>query len=116
MEADKKTRLTEAGVNLDSALQRFMGNEKMVEKYLDRFPTEKSYLELVEALKGNDSETAARAAHSLKSVCGTLGFEQMQKMVIDQESAIRNGRWEEAVDMMPEIETEFQRICAAITG
>lgn len=116
MEADKKARLIEAGVNLESALQRFMGNEKMVEKYLDRFLTEKSYQELNEALQNNDHESAARAAHTLKSVCGTLGFEKMQNQIIAQENAIRNDRWEEAQGMRPEIENEYQRICTVIKG
>lgn len=116
MEADKKTRLAQAGVNLDSAMQRFMGNEKMVEKYLDRFLNEKSYQELMTALGSDDKEGAARAAHTLKSVCGTLGFEKMQAQVIAQESAIRNGQWEEAVKMIPEIEEEYKHICSAISG
>lgn len=116
MEADKKKRLEDAGVNLASAMQRFMNNEKMVEKYLDRFLAEKSYMELVQALNGNDHELAARAAHTLKSVCGTLGFEKMQQQVIAQENALRNDRWDDAVKMMPEVETEYQRLCAAIKG
>lgn len=116
MEAEKKTRLQEAGVNLGSAMQRFMGNEKMVEKYLDRFLSEKSYHELVEALNGNDHESAARAAHTLKSVCGTLGFEKMQEQVVEQEKALRNDRWDDAIKMMPAIESEYQRLCAAIKG
>lgn len=116
MEADKKSRLQDAGVNLAAALQRFMGNEKMVEKYLDRFLSEKSYQELVEALNSNEHEVAARAAHTLKSVCGTLGFESMQGQVIALENAIRNDHWDDAVKMMPQIESEYQRICTAIKG
>ena len=116
MEESKKARLLGIGVNLDSALQRFMGNEKMVEKYLDRFLSEKSYKELVDAMAAGDQETAARAAHTLKSVCGTLGFEKMQAHVVAQENAMRTGRWEEALNMRPEVEEEVQRICAAIKG
>lgn len=116
MEESLKTRLTEAGVNLASAMQRFMNNEKMVEKYLNRFLTEKSYQELVEALNNHDVELAARAAHTLKSVCGTLGFEKMQEQVVSLESDIKNDNWEAAVQMMPEIESEFKRLCAAIKG
>lgn len=116
MEESIKIRLKEGGVNLDAAMQRFMGKESLVEKYLNRFLTEKSYQELIEALENNDADTAARAAHTLKSVCGTLGFEKMQAQVVDMESDIRNGRMGDATGKAPELENEYARICALIQG
>ena len=44
MDQDRKTRLEEGGINLSGALERFMGNEPMLERYLGKFLTEKSVL------------------------------------------------------------------------
>lgn len=114
MDAQKKDKLKAAGIDVDSALHRFMGNEAMVEKYLTRFLNEKSYAALKEAIAADNQEAAAMAAHTLKSVCGTLGFSKMQEQVIAQEAEIRSDNWDKAVAMMPEIEAEYQRICQVI--
>lgn len=114
MDAEKKAKLTAAGIDLNSALDRFMGNEAMLEKYLGRFLNEKSYHDLEEAIKADDKEAAGRAVHTLKSVCGSLGFGDMQNLVLDQEKAIRGGDWEAAKQMMPEISAVYDKICAAL--
>lgn len=114
MDASKKANLIDAGINVDSALERFMGNEKMLEKYFNRFLEEKSYGALLDAIAANDPQTAASSAHMLKSVCGSIGCEQMFKMVVEQESLIKGGKWDEAVAMMPEITTAYEKICAAL--
>ena len=114
IDKDRKTRLEEGGINLSGALERFMGNEPMLERYLGKFLTEKSYAQLLEAVAADDREAACIAAHSLKSVCGTLGCESMQKLVLRQEQCIRTGNWDEAVTMRPEITSSYNGICAAL--
>lgn len=114
MDQDRKTRLEEGGINLSGALERFMGDEAMLERYLGKFLTEKSYAQLLEAVAAGDRETACIAAHSLKSVCGTLGCETMQKLVLRQEQCIRAGNWDEAVTMMPDIAASYRKICAVL--
>ena len=116
MDAQKKARLEEAGIDLKSALDRFMGNEAMLEKYLGRFLNEKSYQELVQAVKDDDAAQAARAVHTLKSVCGSLGFGDMQALVLEQEKAMRAGEWEKAKGMMGAVSDSYEKICAALNG
>lgn len=111
METARKEKLIANGINVDSALSRMMGSEKMLEKYLGRFLEEKSYAALLDAVSANDEKAAQAAAHTLKSVCGTLGCEKMQNMVIEQEKEMRAGNWQAAVDMMPQITEEYNRIC-----
>ena len=74
MDKERKTRLHGGGINVDNALERFMGNEAMLERYLKKFLDEKSYVQLVEAITADDREGAGVAVHTLKSVCGTLGL------------------------------------------
>ena len=103
MDQTRKARLEAGGIMVDEALERFMGNEAMLERYLQKFLSEKSYAMLRDSLASNDWEAAGRAAHTLKSICGTIGCEAMQELVILQERHIRAGEWKEAVGMMPEI-------------
>lgn len=110
----QKENLVNAGIDLKTALERFMGNEKMLLKYLNRFLNEKSYNMLSEAVQAGNQDAAKSAAHMLKSVCGTIGCVQMQDMVIAQEKKMINHDWEGAVQMMPEIEMEYNRICEAL--
>ena len=49
MDAAKRQRLVEAGIDVDSALDRFMGNEKLLDKFLGKFPADQNYAKLVEA-------------------------------------------------------------------
>ena len=112
MDAQKKNQLITGGINVDAALARFMGNEAMLLKYLNRFLSEKSYAALAEAIKANDESAAQAAAHTLKSVCGTIGCEKMQSLVVAQEAAMRSGDWQKAVEMMPEVEAEYNTVCA----
>lgn len=114
MDANRKANLLKAGVNVDSALERFMGNEKMLEKYLGRFLNEKSYAALKAAIAADDKEAAGAAVHTLKSVCGTIGCLEMQDLVVAQEKAIREGNWTEAKEMMGKIEEVYNIICAAL--
>lgn len=114
MDAARKARLLEAGINVDSALERFMGNEKMLEKYLDRFLEEKSYQTLEQAIAADDKDTAAAAMHTLKSVCGTIGCLGMQEMVVEQEKILRSGDWEGAKAKMPQIQATYDVICEAL--
>lgn len=114
MDQTKKARLEAGGIKVDEALERFMGNEAMLERYLQKFLSEKSYAMLRDSLAANDREAAGRAAHTLKSVCGAIGCEAMQKLVIVQERRIRAGEWQEAVDMMPEISSSYEHFCNVI--
>ncbi len=114
MDAQRKAKLLEAGVNVDNALERFMGNEKMLDKYLGRFLNEKSYAALAAAIGANDQAGAQAAAHTLKSVCGAIGCEGMQEQVVRQEKAMKAGDWDKVVAMMPDIEKTYQTICAAL--
>lgn len=116
MDAARKKRLEDGGINVEAALNRFMGNEKMLEKYLGRFLNEKSYAALAAAVAAGDQAGAAVAVHTLKSVCGSIGCEHMQQMAISQEASMRAGNWDEVVEKMKEIELEYGKICQALSA
>ena len=70
MEAWKKEQLTAAGVDVHGALERFMGNEALLERMLQRFTGDANYAQLLAAADKRDAEEALRAAHTLKGMTG----------------------------------------------
>lgn len=116
MDAARKSALLEAGIDLDSALERFMGNEAMLERYLVRFLEDKSYAALLQAAESGDRENARTSVHTLKSVCGSIGCAEMHALSIEQEKLMRADQWDEAFAMMPRIADAYARICSAIRG
>lgn len=116
MEATRKERLKAAGINVDGALERFMGNAAMLERYLGRFLEEKSYASLLAAVEADDEAGAAAAVHTLKSVCGSIGCERMQELALAQEAKMRTGDWQGAKAMMPALQEEYDCVCAVLRG
>ena len=63
MEEALKVRLEDGGININAALDRFMGNEAMFVRYLQKFINEQSYLLLKNYISSDQRETARREAH-----------------------------------------------------
>lgn len=114
MDAGKKAALEAAGINVDAALNRFMGKEAMLQKFFTRFLSDKSYSGLVENMEKGDFESAKAAAHMLKSVCGTIGCENMQAMVQKLESQLKAGDTAAAQEDLGAIREEYAAISAAL--
>lgn len=74
MDAEKMKRLKAGGIDYESGIDRFGGNEAMFEKFISRFPDDTHYYDLVEAIKQGDTENGFRIAHTLKGVVGNLSF------------------------------------------
>ena len=54
MTADEKQKLEAGGVNVEEAMQRFMNNEKLLERFLKKFVVDGSYNDLVKAIEEKD--------------------------------------------------------------
>ena len=106
METTVANMLTEAGVHVASALERFGGNEALFLKYVRRFPTEPSFQELQKAVAAGDRATARIACHTLKGVSGNLGFAPLYDACVRLMEALR--REETVGDAEP-----FAAVCAA---
>lgn len=61
MNEERINRLKGAGIDVSDALERFMGNEGMMEKFLKKFLTDQNYQKLCDALDGEDFEAALAA-------------------------------------------------------
>ena len=70
MDEAKKNSLKKAGIQVEDALGRFMGNEKLLERFLLKFLDDRNYEQLKAAIEEKDRETELRCSHTLKGVWG----------------------------------------------
>lgn len=54
--------------------QKRLCSERLIERFLARFPEDDSYARLCQAVAEGRREDAFRSAHSLKGVCASLGL------------------------------------------
>ena len=116
MDALRKKQLIDANINVDSALERFMGNEALLERFLSKFLADENYDKLTAAIDANDKEAALTASHTLKGVSGNLSMTTLFNLLTCQVGSIRSGDWQGAVDMMSDITNEYNKIIKAING
>lgn len=75
-----KQKLKDAGVDLDGALHRFMGNEALYLKFLVKFKDDKNYGSLATSLEEENFEEAFKASHTLKGVSANLGLNSLSEI------------------------------------
>lgn len=66
-------RLREAGVDVDGAVARFMGNWSLFYRFLRKFPEEWNPAQVRALLEQKDEEGFHRALHTVKGMAGNLG-------------------------------------------
>ncbi len=115
MDASKKARLEEAGINVEEALNRFMNNEAMMMKFLLRFPQDKNLPALRAALEAGDTEAGYTAAHTLKGVTGNLSMTRLYAAATAVSDSLRRQDLAAAKAAMPELEQMYARIMKALS-
>lgn len=108
------TLLTNAGVDVKSALERFVGNETLYARMLKRFLEEPSYGKLVKAVFEQDKEEALSASHTLKGLCGNLSLMRLFELFSKQVALMRADEWDKAVDMMSDISESYDDVTDVI--
>lgn len=114
MDAWKKERLIDAGIDVDGALERFMGNDALLDRFLGKFLGDTNYALLSEAIETADPDKALTASHTLKGVCGNLSMPELFRL--------RRVRWKRCAPatgtkppgLMPEISRAYETVVSAI--
>lgn len=114
MDSQIRAGLEAAGVNVGEALERFMGSEAMLERFLKKFPADTGFAALAAALEAGDHEGAVTAAHTLKGLCGNLSIQPLFKGFDRQVEQMRAGDWDAAAAMMPQLTEDYNRAVEAI--
>lgn len=114
MDENMIQELRDAGVDVDGASERFMGNMALLERFLKKFPNDKNYGELLDAFGKNDTDGAFHAAHTLKGVCGNLSLTALYNIASEVTELLRAGNMDLAKAKLPELQEEYDTIIAVI--
>lgn len=109
MEDSLKNKLVESGIDVDSAMERFMNNDAMFKKFLLKFLDDPNMAALRQGLDEGNKDMAFRAAHTLKGVCGNLSLVSLAKVASESTEFLRAGDIDSAKAKMPEVEEEYAK-------
>ena len=74
----QRERLENLGVDIEETMERFVENEALYFRCLNKLQDDKNYSLLIEAIdEGNDATKAFDAAHALKGVSANLGLNKL---------------------------------------
>ena len=106
--------LMDAGIDAESALNRMMGSEALLERLFRRFLEDGNFSALSAAIEAGDREGALTASHTLKGMCGNLSMDRLYSLFSGQVDLMRAGDWEEAVILMPRIREAYDEAVSAV--
>ena len=106
--------LMDAGIDVESALNRMMGSEALMKRLFLKFLEDKSFAALSASVEQGDREAALTASHTLKGMCGNLSIDRLYGLFSAQVDLIRGGSWDAAAALMPQIGAAYEEAVSAI--
>lgn len=104
--------LNNLGADTEGALQRFMNNTALYEKFLGKLTENVNNLKVMPYLDDGDYETALSNAHTLKGVTGNLSITPLYKAYSDIVAMLRANEPEKAKSILTDIlPVQEQIIC-----
>ena len=89
-------------------------NERLITKFVLKFPGDPSFSQLQSTLEEKNVEEAFRAAHPSKGVAQNLGFTPLYEATATLTEVLRVGNLPEDDNMMNAVAKEHERTVAAI--
>ena len=110
MDLMKKQILQDGGIDVDEAMARFVQNEALMMKFLLRFSQDKNFDLLKQAMENRNAAAGYTAAHTLKGVVGNLSMKDLFTQASAVTEDLRRGDLDGAMEKMPELENQNQRV------
>ena len=104
------------GSDATQVIARLGGNSALILRFLGMFRADTSFEELCAALDSNNTEASFRAAHKLKGVSGTLGFQRLYDQASSMTEMLRGGDLASAQVARPELEMLYAQVLEALKG
>lgn len=114
MDQAKLDSLARGGIQAADALERFMGSDALLERFLKRFLEDATYSSLRQAVEAGDWQQALTASHTLKGMCGNLSMTELYDLFTRQVALLREDKPADAAALMPAIEAAYRRAADAI--
>lgn len=109
-----KAELEAAGVNVDETLRRFMNNEALMIKFLKKFVDDENMKQLRTLIADKKYQEVLPVAHTLKGVCGNLGFVKLYDLFSRMCQDCRSEQYENLDDMFAQTEEDYAKVVEAI--
>ena len=103
------------GTDLGSVLSR-IPSEKLVRKFVGKYPADPSYAQLNTAIEEGDWQMAFRAAHTLKGVAANLGMEELRQAASDLTENLRGGKPLSDPALLERVRTCHKKVVELIGG
>lgn len=110
MEEEWKKSLEKLGVNFETGLARFVGNEKLFLDFLKKFPKDKSFENMMSEIQNSNSQEAFKAAHTLKGVAGNLSLDGFYQVLVPMVEDLRLGQLESAKEKSQEVSKKYNEL------
>ncbi|MEG7529912.1 MAG: Hpt domain-containing protein [Hungatella sp.] len=101
-------------IDADAGIRRFGGKKELFEKFLFKFPEDRNYIQLKEALKTCDYELAFHYAHALKGVSGNLSLQCLYQAVCGLVEQMRSNNYNDLDVFMDTIDAIYDATLDAI--
>jgi len=95
------------GGNYANAIGR-LRSERMVQKFVLKFPNDESYDLLCRSWESKDYQEAFRAAHTIKGICQNLSITRLGDAAARLTEALRSGWTPEADALVEEVKRDYQ--------
>ena len=107
MDAQTKSNLEYCGVDLKVTMERFMGREELLFKFLKKFENDESYKSLIGAMEDKQFEAAFSHAHTLKGVAANLGLGNLANSASDLTEKLRAKEYTDYEGMVEAIKKDY---------
>ncbi len=103
------------GGDYDDVIGR-LRSERLVQKFVLKFPADGSYALLLSSLEEGNTQEAFRAAHTIKGMCQNLSFTPLAKSSSALTEALRGGDLAAAVTLLPPVRADYEKTVEAIAA
>ena len=103
------------GGDYDEAVSR-LRSERLIQKFVLKFPDDGSYALLEGAMASHDREEAFRASHTIKGMCQNLSFTALGDSAHDLTEALRNDWSPDAPALFERVKADYVRTVGAISA
>ena len=102
------------GGNASDAASR-LGGEEYAKKFVKKFSGDKTFENLKNAMENGNADEAFRAAHTLKGLAATLGFENLRAASSELTEILRKKTFDGAGVAFKAVEKEYLVVISAIS-
>lgn len=114
MDIQKRALLKNAGIDTETAIARFAGNEQLYEKFLNKFISDDNFNIALQAFQNKDWNEMHGAIHTLKGVSGNLGMDTLYHSCTQTLQLLRNEEMEKLESSFLAVQNAYQTIICTL--